>query len=141
MRKENESKPHGLGDRSFVRSAFRLMSPPRRGFRHWILENYRLLYRLDLIVAYASLMLYFASLILIGKPNVASKIVLAIFVVSAAVVALPFAARGHWDDSFRTALKTRRPQKTERMEIMSAVILWAFIAVAVAFELLRSRAH
>jgi len=123
-----------------MRGSFRQMPPPLHGFRHWLLENYRPLYVLDLIVAYASLMLYFVLLVLIGRPSVASKIIFGIFVGSAVVGALPFAvARYRPEDSLRTALKTRRPKKTERMETIIAAVLWAFILIA--FALLHSRIH
>lgn len=110
------------------------MTPLQPGFRHWLLENYRLVYGLDLIVAYASLMLYFASLVWIGRSSAVSRILLGILAASASVSALPFVSRyGDPERRFVAALRIRRPKETERVEIIIAVVLWAFIAIAAMF--------
>jgi hypothetical protein len=114
----------------------------QRGFRHWLLENYRLLYILDLIIAYAFLILYFASLILMDRSSILSRIMFGVFLGATAIGALPFVVRGgNRENSFRAALRVRRSKKTEQAEILIAVSLWALIATAIALLFLHSRAH
>jgi len=114
----------------------------QRGFRHCLLENYRVLYILDLIIAYASLMLYFASLILMDRSTISSRIMFGVFLAATAIGALPFVVRGgNPAASFRAALRVRRSKKSEQAEILIAVSLWALIATAIALLFVHSRAH
>jgi len=127
-----------------VDRAFRRIAPRRRGFRLWLLENYRLLYTLDLIAAYASLMAYFASLVLAGGPSILSKIALGILIGSAGIAALPFAVRSssaNVDGSFRSALLVRRSKKTVRVEVIVAAVLWTLIAIVVVSIFLGFHVH
>lgn len=120
---------------------FRRMAPPRRGFRRWLLDNYRLVYFLDLVTAYASLMLYFASLVLLGKPTILSRIFLGIVFGAGFIAALPFVSRGsaNPEAQFIRMLKTRRPKKTERVELVVLIVLWSLIALALTVALSRFR--
>ena len=122
------------------RGLFDRLPPKGTGFRHWLLENYHLIYGLDLVCAYASLMLYLASLVLIGRPSVVSKTFLGILIGTATIALLPFAAKryGDPDAAFRRVLRTRRPRQTERVEIIIAVVLWSLIAIVILAAILFS---
>jgi hypothetical protein len=114
---------------------------PHSGMRAWILENRRLICIFDLIAAYASLMVFVVSLFVIGKPNYASRLCLAIFIASAVVALVPLllsrsgrspkVAPGASGDNFQGRAK--------RGEIIIAAILWGCLAIVVAFLLILRR--
>lgn len=118
-----------------------VVGPPRRGIRAWLLENYRLLYTLDVIAAYVSLMLHFAALVLIGRANPLSNFFLGVLCVTGFIAAAPFISRGRgrsFEEDFVRTLKFRRSKETERVELMVAAGLWLMIAIAFAIAFFQS---
>ena len=141
MPRERESDKQIPAGVAYLRDAFRRVRPRRTGFRNWVLENYRLVYFLDLVLAFASLMFYLVSLVTFGEANLVTRVLLGVLIGSAVVAALPLAARRYLgnEQAFRTMLKVRRSRETERVEIIVAVVLWLLIAMAFAFAFLHSR--
>jgi hypothetical protein len=130
---ENPISPEALDAIRRPRSPFRLVRPQRTGFRHWLLENYNLLYTLVLISTYASLMLYFASLVAFGRPSLVSKVLFGTFAVFMCIALAPWLTRGGSKEaSLRRVLKTYRPKETERFELIVAITLWSLIGLALA---------
>jgi hypothetical protein len=125
-----------------ARRPFRLVRPRQRGFRHWLLENYYLLYTLVLIAAYASLMLYFVALVVFGGASLVSKTLIGIFGTFVVIALAPWIKRGGGDPELglRNILTMYRRRTTERFELIVAVTLWSLIGVALVFLLFaRSR--
>jgi hypothetical protein len=131
----NPISPEASGVIRRPRSPFRLVRPQRTGFRHWLLENYNLLYTLVLISTYASLMLYFAALVIFGGPSLVSNVLFGTFAVCMCTALAPWLVRGGGQDreaSLRRVLKTYRPKETERFELIVAITLWSLIGLALA---------
>jgi hypothetical protein len=106
----------------------------RRRFRRWLAENYRLLYGLNLIATYALLMLYIASRIMFGDGSLIPKVALGILSFCGFISFAPFMVRGYsraFDDNYvRAYIMKHRSAKVERIEMITAAVLWAFILVA-----------
>lgn len=140
VRESDKQTPSGVGS---LRDTFRRVRPRRTGFRSWLLANYRLVHFLDLVLAYGSLMLYLASLVLVGQASRITKVLLGVLIGSAVVAALPVAASRYGDpeQALQRLLKIGRPAETERVEIIVAIVLWALIAMAFGFALLHPRGY
>jgi hypothetical protein len=115
------------------RSPFRLVRPRRTGFRHWLLENYNLLYTLILITTYATLTLFLVALIAFGGPSLNSKLLLGVFCGFVIMALVPWMLRGRRgpEHSLRRVLLTYRPHKTERIELIIGLILWSIIGAGI----------
>lgn len=124
------------------RGAISEKEPPRRrgSVRAWLLENYRLIYFLNLVAAYTFLVLFLISLLLFGKPTFVSKAFLTIFIGSAIIAALPWVEFGRGNAArTRRVLSVRRSPRTARIEIVVAAVLWGAIALVVAVVVLGIR--
>lgn len=143
MPRERESDRQTPGGAGYLRGMFRQVRPRRTGFRSWSLENYRLLYFFDLVVAYASLMLYLASLAVVGEASLITRVLLGVLIGSAIVAALPLTLRRFLgnEQAFQTMLKVHRSKETERLEMIVVVVLWFLIAVAFALATLHPMGH
>jgi polyferredoxin len=111
----------------------------QRTFRHWMDVNEQSLRVFLLIAAYASLMLYLVSLVLLGGPSVLTKIFSGIIVGSLFVVYLLFRFSLPVDQEGRTIWRIYRSSKKERRKKRIAVILWSFIAFGFLLALIWSR--
>jgi len=108
-------------------------------FRHWMDVNEQWLRVFLLIAAYASLMLYLVSLVLLGGPSVLTKIFSGIIVGSLFVVYLLFRFSQPVDKEGRTIWRIYRSSKKERREKRIAAMLWSVIALAFLLALIWSR--
>jgi hypothetical protein len=111
----------------------------QRGVRHWMTENSEALRVLLLIGSYISIMLFLISFIALGGFTVISRIFAASAVGSALVALELFRIDAQVDNGGRTLWQVFRRPKTERVEKLIALILWAFIAVSVMLLLLWPR--
>jgi hypothetical protein len=128
----NQASPEVSASVGRARRPFRLVRPRQRGVRHWLLENYNLLYTLVLISTYAFLMLYFASLVVFGRPGFVSRVLFGAFAVCMFIALVPWLMmRGDPETQLRRVLLTYRPHKTERIELIIGVILWSVIGATV----------
>lgn len=110
-------------------------------FRHWMAVNEQSLRVFLLIAAYASLMLYLLSLVLLGGPSISTKIFSGILVGSLLVAHLLFRVSGPTDGEGRTIWQIYRSSKKERTEMWIAAVLWSIIALAFLLVLISSRLH
>jgi hypothetical protein len=128
----NQASPEVSASVGRARRPFRLVRPRQRGVRHWLLENYNLLYTLILISTYAFLMLYFASLVVFGRPSFVSRVLFGTFAVCMFIALAPWFVRGRDPETeVRKILKTYRPKETERFELIVAITLWSLIGLTV----------
>ena len=129
------------GERSQALSAMEnVRGKPAAGVRAWLLENYRLIYFLNLVAAYSFLILFSISLFLFGKPMFVSKVFLAIFIGSAIIAALPWVEFGRGNPArTRRVLSVRRSPRAARIGIVLAAVVWGAIALVIAAVLLGLR--
>jgi hypothetical protein len=125
----NPTSPEASGWIRRPRGPFRLVRPRRTGVRHWLLDNYNLLYTLILITTYATLMLSFVALIIFGGASFVSRLLLGVFFTFCGLALIPWMLRGGGDPerALRRVLLTYRPHKTERIELIIGLILWFII--------------
>lgn len=111
------------------------------GIRARLLENYLLIYILNLVAAYSFLVLFFISLFIFGKVNFVSEAFLAIFVGAVVIAALPWVEFGRRDAarSARRVFSFQRSPRLARIEIVVAAVLWGAIALVVAVVVLGLR--
>jgi hypothetical protein len=103
-----------------------------RGFRQWLLEHYRFLYAIDLIVLYLSSMFYITARIVSGASSAPTRTVLVILIGSGIIAALPFVTGENFERDFVGALANSGSKKLKRIEIIVAAALLLILAAAVA---------
>jgi glucan phosphoethanolaminetransferase (alkaline phosphatase superfamily) len=110
-------------------------------FRHWMAVNEQSVRVFLLIAAYASFMLYLASLVLLGGPSLLTKIFSVVPVTSLVAAYILLRVSGPVDRDGRTIWQVYRSTGKERVEKRIAAALWLFIAIAVPLLLVWSRRH
>lgn len=107
-----------------------------RGFRHWLLEHYRFVYAVDLVLLYLSAMFYITARIVTGASSAPSRTMLVLLIGAGIIAALPFVTGENFERDFVSALANPGSAKLKRMEMIFALALLLILAAAVAVAIL-----
>jgi hypothetical protein len=102
------------------------------GVRQWLLEHYRFLYGVDLILLYLSAMFYITARIVTGASSAAARSLLVILIGAGIIAALPFVTGENFERDFVSALANPGSKKLKRIEIIVGTALLLILAAAVA---------
>jgi hypothetical protein len=103
-----------------------------RGVRQWLLQHYRFLYGVDLILLYLSAMFYITARIVTGASSAAARSLLVILIGAGIIAALPFVTGENFERDFASALANPGSKKLKRIEIIVGTALLLILAAAVA---------